>query len=138
MDLLQQLQLKNRIRCVASENGFNHNIQAWTPLEWAGAVTGEAGELANKCKKLRRGDKVELESIAEEVGDVVIYLDLLCQKLGLNLRRCIVDKFNKVSDEIGSQQRLVDKPHIDIDLAVGYLEDGAINTALQILKGERR
>jgi hypothetical protein len=50
----------------------------WTPLEWAGAACGEAGELANKCKKLRRGQPIPLNEIGDEVADVVIYLDLLC------------------------------------------------------------
>lgn len=108
MDLLQQLRKANRIRCESAVGGFKHPINHWSPLEWAGAVTGEAGELANKCKKLRRGDDISLKDIGHEIGDVVIYLDLLCQRLGLNLSRCIKDKFNKVSLEVGSPEVIHD------------------------------
>jgi hypothetical protein len=31
-----------------------HGLEEWTALEWAGAMTGEAGEAANAAKKLKR------------------------------------------------------------------------------------
>ncbi len=33
---------------------FGHTLEGWNPLEWAGALCGEAGEAANIAKKLRR------------------------------------------------------------------------------------
>jgi len=44
------LQAINVLRC---EQVF-HPLRSWSPLEWAGAMCGEAGEAANKAKKLRR------------------------------------------------------------------------------------
>ena len=32
----------------------NGDIAEWSPLEWAGAMAGEAGEAANAAKKLKR------------------------------------------------------------------------------------
>lgn len=67
----------------------------------------EAGELGNKVKKLWRqqneveGSKVDLTEIADEVGDVIITLDLLCQDLGIDIEQATVNKFNKTSAKFG-------------------------------------
>ena len=81
-------------------------IDTWNPLEWAGALGGEAGELLNKCKKLRRGEDVPLEAIAEEIADVVIYADLVAARFRLDLAAEVAKKFNVVSERIGSKVRL--------------------------------
>lgn len=41
-----------------------------------------------------------------EVADVVCYLDLLCQKAGIDLGTAVVNKFNEKSDEIGSKVKI--------------------------------
>jgi NTP pyrophosphatase (non-canonical NTP hydrolase) len=81
--------------------GWGHPLNAWSPLEWAGALCGEAGEVANKCKKLRRGDAIETSAIGAELADVVIYADLLCARLGLNLGVFVRETFNAKSRERG-------------------------------------
>lgn len=57
------------------------------------------------------GEKVkksvhELLSVATEIGDTVVYLDLLAQRLGLSLEKCIRDTFNRVSEREGFPERL--------------------------------
>lgn len=52
-------------------------------------LSGEAGELANKYKKVLRGDKElssELKSeMAKEAGDVLWYLTMTCREIGYTL-----------------------------------------------------
>lgn len=76
------------------------------PTRVGNATAGEVGELCNVIKKIHRGDFTlkeanEKELLADEAADVVIYLDLLCQKAGINLGNAIVNKFNKSSEKIG-------------------------------------
>jgi NTP pyrophosphatase (non-canonical NTP hydrolase) len=51
-------------------------------------LTGEAGELANKVKKILRGDGDEaalIAAIKEEMGDVLWYLSAMADDLGVTL-----------------------------------------------------
>lgn len=104
MDVLRQLNLANKKRESIFPNG-------WDLPRWGNAVAGETGELCNIIKKIDRGDFTieeanERELIADEVADIVCYLDLLCQKAGVDLRKAIVNKFNKVSDKKGSDIKI--------------------------------
>lgn len=77
----------------------------WSPLEWAGAAAGEAGELANICKKVRRGDLTKEEAradAAKECADVVCYVDLVAKQFGIDLGQAVMDKFNEVSARVGA------------------------------------
>lgn len=54
-------------------------------------LAGEAGEIANKVKKIYRDDDGDVrpetvEELAGELGDVLWYLAMLADELGLNLR----------------------------------------------------
>ena len=84
----------------------------WTLGDWGNAFGGEAGELQNVVKKMRRHEagasqayntpEVDelTEDFAEEVADVLLYLDLLCWKAGLPpdvLELWLRIKFNEVS-----------------------------------------
>lgn len=72
----------------------------WTPAQWFQATAGELGEYANLRKKFERGDMTEdefLPQAADELADVVIYLDLLAMRLGIDLGRAVFEKFNRVS-----------------------------------------
>lgn len=66
-------------------------------------VAGEAGELAEAVKKFLRnqrgikGTTVELDDIEDEMGDLVVSLDLLASELGINLGMAVMNKFNKTS-----------------------------------------
>lgn len=77
----------------------------WSPAQWFQAVMGEAGEYANIRKKFERGDIDEpefKELAAQELADVVTYLDLLAFRLGINLGQAVVEKFNFISRRVGS------------------------------------
>lgn len=88
--------------------------EQWTPAHWMQATVGELGELANLLKKVDRGDfpleQVKNE-VAKELADVQTYLDILALKLGVDLGQATIDKFNEVSERIGSPVRLgIDTP----------------------------
>ena len=81
----------------------------WSPAQWLQAVTGELGEYANLRKKYERGD-VDWETFvaeaADELADVVTYLDILAAQLDINLGRATMDKFNRVSERVNSKVRI--------------------------------
>lgn len=73
---------------------------------------GEAGEVSDAVKKLLRFDRgiagnkgqtrEELvTAIKEEVGDVLISLDMLADAVGIDMREAIAEKFNKTSRKVG-------------------------------------
>lgn len=81
----------------------------WKLSAWCNAVTGELGELANLIKKIERGDMTLDEArgqVADELADVVTYLDILAFRCGVDLGRATMDKFNRVSQRVGSDVRL--------------------------------
>jgi NTP pyrophosphatase (non-canonical NTP hydrolase) len=78
----------------------------WTFSDWATALAGEVGELCNLVKKLRRGDTIDRADIARELADVVIYADLFAQRFDFHLAAEVRQKFNEVSERIGSDVRL--------------------------------
>lgn len=89
---------------------FYHKVSGWTLPDWACAAAGEMGEVCNVVKKLHRGnyanqtiDEEDLRNqLAEELADVVIYLDLLAARAGIDLGENVVKKFNKTSLKVGS------------------------------------
>lgn len=81
----------------------------WSPAQWLQAVTGELGEYANLRKKVERGDftlEEALPALADELADVVIYLDILAAQLGIDLGNSIVSKWNRTSQKIGIDLRI--------------------------------
>ena len=77
----------------------------WSDAEWLQAVVGELGEYANLRKKVQRGDiggPEATQALADELADVVIYLDILAFRLGIDLGEAIMDKWNRTSERVGS------------------------------------
>ena len=118
----EELSETNKQRC---ETHF-HPISNWMPWEWSNAMAGETGEACNISKKMNRiwpanqykqnwnkpedQRMAELEErLAEEVADVVIYADLLMQRIGRSLGAEIIKKFNSKSVEIGSEIKLQER-----------------------------
>lgn len=119
MNVLEELKKVNARR---SFQGYGIMIQDMQLSQWSNAVAGECGELCNIIKKVERGDyhirkenqsenlefndayaKAQYrEDIGKEAADIVIYLDLLCTREGLDLGAEIVKKFNEVSKRIGT------------------------------------
>jgi NTP pyrophosphatase (non-canonical NTP hydrolase) len=105
-----QFSQANRERC-ESPLGFNHPINAWSTSDWMTATMGELGEAANVVKKLNRvrdgvpGNKVSADELRvqlrKELGDVFVYLDLMCQSLGFSVADAAAEVFNSKSAEIG-------------------------------------
>lgn len=106
------LRAANASRCASSY----HPIEEWSLSDWLTATTGELGELAGAIKNLRRKEAegqssheikpVERQELAYEAADVVIYLDLLCERAGIDLGEAVREKFNIVSDRVESDIKL--------------------------------
>lgn len=70
-------------------------------LHWALGITGEAGEVAEKLKKIIRdkqgqvskADKIEL---AKETGDVLWYLAVFAEHLGISFESIAQDNLAKL------------------------------------------
>jgi NTP pyrophosphatase (non-canonical NTP hydrolase) len=98
-------------------------LNSWSILEWAGALCGEAGELANIAKKLHRirtgmdnydgfdTNKLKKE-LAEEIADVFCYLQLIAAKENIEMYPAIAAKFNKVSARYGFPEQLLEFPNV--------------------------
>lgn len=101
----------------------NGNFHEWSPLEWAGAMAGEAGEAANWAKKLKRLESqiasinepgrhaTDIEEVSrmvcKEVADTILYGVLLAARVGCyNLEGVIQGVFNQKSEEYGFQERI--------------------------------
>lgn len=111
-----QLRLANQGRC----NGCFAPVENWSPTDWACAAAGELGEACNLIKKLRRLDssmslqslrntpkkEVILKKLPSEIAGTIIYLDLLCIRLGIDLGEAVRKEYNKVSRRVGSSSRL--------------------------------
>ena len=78
--------------------------------DWMLACLGELGEAANIQKKLNRlrdglrnkEDAVELRAkFKSEIGDTMLYLDLVAQAAGFSLEEAAQQSFNDKCDEIG-------------------------------------
>lgn len=110
-DLLRELRHQNVQRARKWHNG----MARWSGADWSNAMCGEAGEAANVVKKIRRletsaklverKDKALAEpliaALADELADTLIYADLLADHYGIDLRKAVRAKFNRVSDERG-------------------------------------
>ena len=92
-------------------------IKSWSPADWLTAVTGELGELASLLKMRNRerdglpGNKFSPtdKQIADELADVITYLDLLAAALDVDLETAVIEKFNEVSERVGFDDRLIAK-----------------------------
>lgn len=76
----------------------------WSPASWLQAIVGELGEYANLRKKVERGDLTlakAKDKLASELADVVIYLDLLAYRLGIDLGEAVTTTWNKKAEDLG-------------------------------------
>lgn len=108
----------------------------WSPTDWMTAVTGELGEAANLIKKLRRDD-FSLEEcrdeIADELADVLVYLDILCYQLGIDLSDSTINKWNKKSEQVDCDIRISED---GVHLSEGTDEMIAYGCGYEISEGE--
>lgn len=115
----KRLAEQNRSRC---NRWHPKGIEEWSVSDWAVATTGELGEACNAIKKLRRIEDDlpnrndpdrHIATIAEakatigsELADTLIYLDMLAQRLDINLEEAVCAKFNKVSTKYDFPEQL--------------------------------
>ena len=89
-------------------------IESWSDSDWMTAIVGELGELASLIKMRNRerdglpGNKFSPtnELIAKEAADVFTYLDLFCERNGIDLGLSAAQKFNEVSARVGFPDRI--------------------------------
>lgn len=101
----------NKARCI---KWHPEGIASWSPSDWLTAVTGELGELASLLKMRNRerdglpGNKFSPtdKQVADEIADVLTYLDLLAEVLGVNLGKAAAEKFNEISERVGFPDRI--------------------------------
>lgn len=116
--MLRELRRANVNRQVEWENA-----QDKTSLSYLGnAIAGEVGEACNIIKKLERealglrGSRATSQDLADELADVIIYIDLLAARFDIDLEEAIRSKFNKTSIKynldtiIGPEHRFTGKP----------------------------
>ncbi len=91
----ERIREENVTRC----NAVFHPLDAWSPLEYGGALAGEVGELCNILKKMKRDGVTPalMKKSAKEAADSFAYLDLTCARLGIDLGESFRKKFNEVS-----------------------------------------
>lgn len=91
--------------------GFN-TYENVSILFFTTALAGELGELCNLVKKLERvkaggldagtnekAKDINRDKLAEEIGGIAIYLDLLASRLGIDLEQAIIKTFNDKSKQ---------------------------------------
>lgn len=101
----------NRTRCL---RWHPLGIESWSDSDWIVAIVGELGELASLIKMRNRerdglpGNKFSPsdEQIAKEAADVFTYLDLFCERNGIDLGLSAAQKFNEVSERVGFPDRI--------------------------------
>ncbi len=75
-------------------------------------LAGEVGELVNVVKKLVRekvgwaGSRAGPSDFEDECADVLICLDRLASRVGIDLREATIRKFNATSEKVGLHHRL--------------------------------
>lgn len=81
----------------------------WSLGEWMTALTGEVGEAANIIKKVKRGDMTLDEArkdLANELVDILTYLDILAYRCGVDLADHTPRRWNEVSRRVGFAGRI--------------------------------
>lgn len=61
-------------------------------------LCGEAGEVAEKYKRTLRGERIKRRDIALELGDVLWYVTMLAEHLGMSLGSVAVQNLYKLAD----------------------------------------
>ena len=94
------LQFSDYCKAAASTDRYPNECKPWV---YALGLTGEAGELADKIKKVYRDDngvfkQEDREAITKELGDVLWYLTRLGATLGFSLEQIAAMNIEKLAD----------------------------------------
>jgi NTP pyrophosphatase (non-canonical NTP hydrolase) len=96
------------------------HCEPWTGADWSNAMAGEAGEVCDAVKKMRRLEtrivsnnprqpstiEDARRAISKEIGDTLIYLDLLAAYYEINLAVALQMTFNAISTREGFPEML--------------------------------
>ena len=74
---------------------YKHEHQVIYP---ALGLAAEAGEVANKVKKILRDGKFDRNAIADEVGDCLWYIAALCRDLNVDMKEIAKNNLRKLHD----------------------------------------
>ena len=96
----KELQLNEYCKAAATTDNYPNECKPWV---YTLGLTGEAGEVADKIKKVYRDKggvfkQEEREAIAKELGDVLWYLTRLGATLGFSLEQIAAMNIEKLSD----------------------------------------
>lgn len=96
----KEIQFNEYCKSAATTDCYPNECKPWV---YALGLTGEAGELADKIKKVYRDKggvfkQEEREAIAKELGDVLWYLTRLGATLGFSLEQIAAMNIEKLSD----------------------------------------
>ena len=61
-------------------------------------LAAEAGEVANKVKKILRDGNFDRNAIADEIGDCLWYIAALCRVLNVNMGEVAKNNLDKLQD----------------------------------------
>ena len=74
---------------------YKHNHKILYP---ALGLAGEAGEVANKVKKILRDGSFDRDGISDEIGDCLWYIAALCRDLNVDLSDVARNNLKKLKD----------------------------------------
>lgn len=63
-------------------------------------LVGEAGEVANKVKKMMRDGTFDRAAVVSELGDVLWYIAALCRDLNVEMNDVALDNLKKLHDRM--------------------------------------
>lgn len=63
-------------------------------------LAGEAGEVANKVKKMMRDGSFDRAAVVAELGDVMWYVAALCRDLNVEMNDVALDNLKKLYDRM--------------------------------------
>lgn len=76
---------------------YNYSHQILYP---ALGLAGEAGEVANKVKKMMRDGEFDRAAVVAELGDVLWYVAALCRDLNVDMHDVAMDNLKKLYDRM--------------------------------------
>lgn len=89
-------------------------------------LAGEVGEACNIIKKLERerlgivGSRATIESLGEELADVIICADMIASEYGIDLEEAVKNKFNATSEKNGLSVKIGEDPRLRLIGKVVY------------------
>lgn len=93
-----QLAAQSLLRAIRWHKG---GLQTWDPPRWSNAAAGEMGDSGVPADR-----EMAIMKVAKELGDTIVYLDLLAQRLGLTTEDCVRYAFNEISEREGFPERI--------------------------------